>query len=203
MGTINLAVIGLGRMGRIYSNHILRHLGNARLAAVASTSPGARDKLPSVGAQVAVYTDFRDLLADPLLNCPQLAGVGDIDNAIVTLHFARGCLGLVEACRNARYGYDIRCEIRGSEDTLQIGYLRDTPVTALTRTGGCHDIVPWFEERFTPAYGAQIDHFIDCIQRDQPPAVGLADARTALQVSLAATRSQQQRRPVNVADISA
>jgi myo-inositol 2-dehydrogenase/D-chiro-inositol 1-dehydrogenase len=68
MGTINLAVIGLGCMGRIYSNHIFRHLGDVRLAAVASTTPGARAKLPKESGTVKLYPDFRDLLADRTLD---------------------------------------------------------------------------------------------------------------------------------------
>jgi predicted dehydrogenase len=136
-----------------------------------------------------------------LLTCPELAQVGDIDNAAMCLRFSRGGLGNVEACRNAQYGYDIRCEIRGTEGTLQVGYLRETPLLTLTRQGVCHDIVPWFQERFSSAYGAQIDHFIRCIQRDEPPIAGPADARAALQISLAAIRSQQEGRPIKVADV--
>ena len=38
---------------------------------------------------------------------PELATVGDIDNAIATLTFANGCLGVVDLTRNGFYGYDI------------------------------------------------------------------------------------------------
>jgi len=136
-----------------------------------------------------------------LFNCPELAQVSDIDNAIVSLRFARGGLGNAEACRNVQYGYDIRCEIRGTEGALQVGYLRDTPLLALTRQGVYHDVVPWFEERFSPAYGTQIDHFVQCIQRDEYPIVGFVDARVALKISLAATQSWQESRPINVVDV--
>jgi scyllo-inositol 2-dehydrogenase (NAD+) len=70
---------------------------------------------------------------------------------------------------------------------------------ALTPHGVTHDTVAWFEERFTPAYHKQLDHFIECIRLDKPPLVGAADARTALQISLAATRSHYEGQPVNVA----
>jgi predicted dehydrogenase len=135
-----------------------------------------------------------------VLTCPDLLQVGDIDTALINLRFRQGGLGSVDACRNSRYGYDIRCEIRGTEGTLQIGYLQQTPVLALSPQGVSHDIVPWFEERFTPAYQAQIDHFITCLQQDRSPGVGLADARIALQISLAATQSQREGRSIKVAE---
>lgn len=334
---INIGVIGLGRMGRIYSNHIARNVGDARLMAVASRTPEVAANVAQLGDGVKVYADYQDLLADlavdgvivatlththhdivisaakagkaifcekpvaltlaetdamlaavenagvlfqvgfmrrfdkgyaaakrqieagaigtpivahsisrdpkcpdaewadpvasgglildlaihdfdilrwlmndevervyaedGLLTCTELAQVGDIDNVVICLRFARGGIGNVEACRNAQYGYDIRCEIRGTEGTLQVGYLRETPVLTLTRQGSCHDIVPWFQERFSLAYGAQIDHFVQCIQRQESPAAGPADARAALQISLAAIQSQQEARPVTVADV--
>jgi predicted dehydrogenase len=61
-------------------------------------------------------------------------------------------------------------------------------------------VVPWFRERFTPAYGAQIDHFVECIQQDTPPLVGPVDARASLQISLAAVQSQREGRPIQVSE---
>jgi predicted dehydrogenase len=88
----------------------------------------------------------------------------------------------------------------GTEGALKIGYLQDTPVLTLTPQGVTHDTVAWFEERFTPAYHAQLDHFIECIQQEREPLAGASDARIALQISLAATLSQRQGLPVSVAE---
>ena len=336
MTTINLGVIGLGRMGRIFSKHLARHTDGGRLAAVSSRSPEVANQVAAQGYDVTIYSDYHDLVNDPtidgvviatlththhdivvaaaeagkpifcekpialtlaetdrmiaavekagvpfqvafmrrfdkgyaaakqrieageigdpvvalavsrdpqcpdpvwadpassggmivdlaihdidiarwlmaddvervytegaILNCPDLASVGDIDSAIISLRFARGGLGTIEACRDSAYGYDIRCEIRGTKGTLQIGYLQETPVVALSAGRSTTDIVPWFEQRFTPAYAAQLDHFIDCLQHDKIPSAGLDDARIALQISLAATMSHQEGRPVRVAE---
>lgn len=336
MATINIGVIGLGRIGRINSRHLLGYTQGARLAAVSTRRPVAAAEFFGQAANVKIYTDYHDLLADPTidgvlvvthththhdivmaaaeagkavfcekpialtlaetdsmlaaiekagvlfqvgfmrrfdkgfaaakrkieageigapivaqamsrdpncpdpdwaappnsggmildlaihdfdmlrwlmndevekvyaeggnLTCPALVEAGDIDTAIINLRFNRGGLGYVEAGRNCRYGYDIRCEIRGTEGTLQIGYLRDTPLLSLMPQGVTHDTVAWFEERFTPAYNAQLDHFIECIRQDKPPLTGAVDARLALQISLAATQSQREQRPINIAD---
>ncbi len=334
MATVNLGIIGLGRIGRINSRHLLGYTDGARLAAVSTSRPEAAIQLLGQANSVKIYTHYHDLLANPAidgvlvvthththhdivvaaaeagkaifcekpialtlaetdsmlaavekagvlfqvgfmrrfdkgfaaakgkieagdigtpivaqaisrdpncpepdwaapansggmildlaihdfdmlrwlmgdevqrvyaeggnLTCPELIQVDDIDTAIINLRFTNGGLGYVEAGRNCRYGYDIRCEIRGTEGTLKIGYLQDTPVLTLTPQGVTHDTVAWFEERFTPAYHAQIDHFIECIRQEKEPLAGANDARIALQISLAATLSQQQGQPVNV-----
>lgn len=336
MTSINLGVIGLGRMGRIFSRHLARHPDGGQLIAVSSRNREVATRVANQGHNIKIYHDYRELLANPavdgvviatlththhdivvaaaaagkaifcekpialtlaetdsmieaieqagvlfqvgfmrrfdkgyaaakrqieagvigqpivaqsvsrdpgcpeptwaapassgglivdlaihdidslrwlmadeveqvyaeggILTCPDLAPVGDIDTALINLRFAQGGLALVEAARNCGYGYDIRCEIRGTKGSLQIGYLQDTPVVALTSHGVTHDIVPWFEERFTPAYNAQLDHFITCLQQGKPPLVGAADARAALQITLAATQSQHEGRPVKVAE---
>lgn len=122
-------------------------------------------------------------------SCPELAAVGDMDTALMQLEFAGGALGHVESARNGRYGYDIYGEVRGTKGTLRIGYLQETPLLLLNEQGVHHDVVAWFEERFRPAYQAQLDHFIDCIRNDRSPSVGGRDARIALELALAANRS--------------
>ena len=45
---------------------------------------------------------------------PELKTVGDIDNAVVSLVFADGRLGVVDLSRNGIYGYDITTELLGT-----------------------------------------------------------------------------------------
>lgn len=133
---------------------------------------------------------------------PELAEVGDVDNAMIIAHFSKGGLGNFEASRNAVYGYDIQCEILGSNGGLRVGYLQETPVLTLTRDGVCHDVVPHFPQRFGRAYTRQIEHFVECLQTGSEPRVSYQDARAALQVSLAATISQRRQRPVMVGEVN-
>ena len=77
-----------------------------------------------------------------VLAYPELATVGDIDNAIATLVFDDGRLGVVDLTRNGFYGYDIVTELLGTEGTLRIGYLRETPVLMMTKNTVAHDTVP-------------------------------------------------------------
>ena len=137
-----------------------------------------------------------------LLVCDTLAAVGDIDNALVNLRFASGALGNVEVSRTAFYGYDIRTEVLGSEGAVSIGGYQHTPVLLLTPSGAQHDVVPYLHERFGAAYRAEIQHFVECVQRGLTPGVGGADALAAFEIGLAATRAQQTGQPVALADLA-
>ena len=129
---------------------------------------------------------------------PEMKSVGDIDNALVSLVFDSGALGTVQLSRNSVFGYDIRTEIWGTKGTLQIGYLRHTPVVVMTEAGITHDTLPHFMQRFEGAYLAQIQDFVDRVRAGQPPALSGRDAIAAMRISLAATRSQHEGRPVQV-----
>jgi inositol 2-dehydrogenase len=131
---------------------------------------------------------------------PELKAVGDIDNAIINLVFENGTLGVVELSRNAVFGYDIRAEIWGTKGSVQIGYFRQTPILVMTGQGITHDVVPHFMQRFERAYLAQIEDFVDNVLEGRAPRVTGADAVAALRVSLAATKSCQENRPVQVSE---
>ena len=129
---------------------------------------------------------------------PELNDVGDIDNAMINLKFANGAIGNIDVSRNAVYGYDVRTEVLGSEGGLLIGKLQQTAVLAMTRQGVTHDTAPYFMERFGEAYAAEVRGFVTCILEDHPPMVTGLDARRATEIGIAATRSLDEGRPVDL-----
>jgi scyllo-inositol 2-dehydrogenase (NAD+) len=134
---------------------------------------------------------------------PELATVGDIDNAIASLTFTSGKLGVVDLTRSGIYGYDISTEILGLEGTIRIGYLRETPITILTKENGvCHDTVPYFMERFRDAYTNQLQNFAQNVLQDRQPPITIDDGLEALRIGVAATRAQQTGATVPVKDIT-
>jgi len=132
---------------------------------------------------------------------PELNEVGDIDNALINLKFANGALGAIDLSRNAVYGYDIRTEVLGSEGSLLIGTLQQTPTLMLTRAGVTHDTVPYFMERFGEAYANEIRDFVTCLIEDRPPSVDAYDARKATAIGVAATLSLDEGRPVSLDEV--
>jgi scyllo-inositol 2-dehydrogenase (NAD+) len=137
-----------------------------------------------------------------LLAYPELGAVGDIDNAVISLEFESGRLGVVDLTRNGIYGYDITTELLGTRGTLRIGYLRETPLMVMTKGAVTHDTVPYFMERFGEAYTAQLENFALNVLRDQPPPITVDDGVEALRVAVAATRAQQSRERVELASVA-
>jgi predicted dehydrogenase len=136
-----------------------------------------------------------------VLAYPEINEVGDIDNAIVNLTFENGALGVIDLTRNGVYGYDIRTEVLGTQGTVKVGYLRETPIVMMTKDGVTHDTVPWFMERFGEAYVTQLQNFIEHLQKQKEPSIKCADGVAALRVAVAATRAFKENRPVAVSEI--
>lgn len=134
---------------------------------------------------------------------PEMISVGDIDNALVNMVFENGTLGAVQLSRNAVFGYDIRTEIWGSRGSIQIGYFQHTPILVMTQEGITHDVVPHFMQRFEGAYLTQIQDFVDKVSKGQAPSLNGLDAIASMRISLAATRSYNERRPVQITEIDA
>lgn len=128
----------------------------------------------------------------------KLAEFGDLDNAVVSLVFESGALGCVDFSRNARYGYDIRTEILGDEGALMIGGLQQTPLLTLTRNGVHHDVFPWYLERFSHAFRAELDAFVEAVQNGQSPTPSPVDGRKATEIGLAALESWRTGQPVHL-----
>src|SRR5262245_21148516 len=136
-----------------------------------------------------------------VLAYPELGAVGDKDNVIATMTFADGRLGVVDLTRNGIYGYDISTELLGTEGTIRIGYLRETPILTMTRNSIAHDTVPYFMERFERAYALQLEDFAENVLKGRPAPVTIADGVEALRVAIAATRACETGQPVEVSSI--
>ena len=150
---------------------------------------GDVEKVSAIGATIAY---------------PELKTVGDIDNAIASLTFTSGKLGVVDLTRSGIYGYDISTEILGLEGTIRIGYLRETPIMVMTKAHGVsHDTVPYFMERFRDAYTNQLQNFAQNVLQGKPAPITIDDGMEALRVGVAATRARESGVSVTVADITA
>jgi myo-inositol 2-dehydrogenase/D-chiro-inositol 1-dehydrogenase len=133
---------------------------------------------------------------------PELADLGDIDTAVVTLVHESGALTVIDNSRQAVYGYDQRVEAFGSLGMAA----SENPLahTGLVRTvdGTRTATLPYFFlERYVPSYLGQWDAFVTAVRHDLPAPVGGADGRAPLVIGLAAKRSLDEGRPVRVDEI--
>ena len=138
-----------------------------------------------------------------LLAYPELGAVGDIDNAVISLIFESGRLGVVDVTRNGIYGYDIMAELLGTKGTLRVGYLRETPLMVMTKGQVAHDTVPYFMERFGEAYATQLENFARNVLDGREPPITVGDGVEALRVAIAATQAQKAGQRVALAEIAA
>ncbi|SFJ88247.1 inositol 2-dehydrogenase [Thermoflavimicrobium dichotomicum] len=131
---------------------------------------------------------------------PFMKECGDADQALAYLTFDSGAAGDVEGSRNAMYGYDIFTEVVGTEGSIRIGSLRHHDVQLLTDKGSVHDIVPHFPVRFKESYLLEMNHFIDCLRKEEKPSVTEIDGKKALEISMAAKISWKTGQRVHVGE---
>ena len=117
---------------------------------------------------------------------------GEPDIAVISVRFANGVLGHIDAVRGVQYGYDVRTEIIGTEATLMGGYHRDTPVTEFRADGVRHDHVFWFPQRFGQAYRDELRAWVENMAAGRPVSPNGDDGRQALVLALAAEESVRQ-----------
>ena len=121
---------------------------------------------------------------------PAIGAAGDVDTAIITLHFADGRLAVIKNSRRAVYGYDQRIELLGATGLLSAGNVLENTVAKIT-TDGAISAKPeyFFLERYMRSYEAEWNAFVKAVQTQTALPVTLDDGVNALAVAEAATLS--------------
>jgi myo-inositol 2-dehydrogenase / D-chiro-inositol 1-dehydrogenase len=133
---------------------------------------------------------------------PAIGQAGDIDTALITLHFANGVLGAIDNSRKAVYGYDQRVEVFGSDGCVTAD--NNYPNSAVISDARyVHRDLPlnFFMERYTESYVAEMKAFVDCVVNDTPPPVTGLDGRIPVVMGYAAKKSYAEGRPIKLAEI--
>jgi myo-inositol 2-dehydrogenase/D-chiro-inositol 1-dehydrogenase len=134
---------------------------------------------------------------------PAIGQAGDVDTAVITLHFAGGALGVIDNSRQAVYGYDQRVEVFGSGGVVSAdnAYPNTATVSDATRV---HRDLPlnFFMERYTESYVNEMRAFVRCVVDDTPPPVTGLDGRIPVVMGYAAKRSLAEGRPVKLGEVS-
>ena len=133
---------------------------------------------------------------------PELAEIGDVDTAVVTLWHENECITVIDNSRRATYGYDQRIEVLGADAMAA----SENPLvnTALTRDadGTRLATLPYFFiERYTASYVRQWQAFVAAYKAGESPPTSGHDGRAALVLGLAAKRSLLERRPVRLTEV--
>jgi predicted dehydrogenase len=132
------------------------------------------------------------------LSSDELAAAGEIDNAVVTLRFAGGAIGVIDNSRVAGYGYECSTEVMGSRATVRIANHRRVHTEWLTPGAASVDFVTNFVERYPEAYARELQGFAEAIARDREPEATGEDGLAAFVLAAACERSFQEGRPVRL-----
>jgi len=139
--------------------------------------------------------------ADALVE-PEWRDRGLMDTAVVVVRFDNGAVGTAEACFEASYGYDVRGEVFGSGGMATMGDGRRTGMVFSAAPGQLAETVRGDQELLSAAYVAELAAFVDAVRHGKPAPVGGEDARSALEIALAAAQSVETGRPVLIEELA-
>lgn len=125
-----------------------------------------------------------------------VARLGDVDQAVVTLRSNDGALATIVNSRTCPFGYDQRLEAFGSEGMLSADNLTATAVRTATRhcTDARSTVLDFFLERYEQAYRNEMRAFIDAVVAGEAASPSVRDGWEALLLAAAAKVSLDEHR---------
>ncbi|KUN59094.1 inositol 2-dehydrogenase [Streptomyces canus] len=173
------AALGEGRCGRPRVVHCVSR--------GVTSAPGAVSEFSVTGSSIHEFDVVPWLLDSPVTAVSWHAPEGESapglrDPQVMLLHTADGTLTTLETFLNARYGYEVRCEIAGERGALR---LADPAlvVSSLERNRSTGYPADW-RPRFAEAYRLELQAWIDAVVAGRPSP--LASARAGLTASAVA-----------------
>lgn len=128
---------------------------------------------------------------------PAIGEAGDVDTAVVILHYADGRIATIRNSRRAVFGYDQRLELLGSDGMLSVSNQLETTVSKST-TAGVSSAKPqlFFLERYMRAYETEWAAFLDALTNGTAMPATVQDGVNALALAEAANLSLKAGRTV-------
>jgi myo-inositol 2-dehydrogenase / D-chiro-inositol 1-dehydrogenase len=124
------------------------------------------------------------------------AAEGVRDPQLIIFESEGGVLVDVEAFVNARYGYDVRCEVVGEAGTLE---LAAPPAVSTRGPGGVVTRIPsGYQERFASAYQHELQSWVNASALGEPAGPSAWDGYAAAAVCEAAVESLHAGGPADV-----
>jgi myo-inositol 2-dehydrogenase/D-chiro-inositol 1-dehydrogenase len=134
---------------------------------------------------------------------PEIGKAGDLDTAVITLHFRGGAIGTIENSRQAVYGYDQRIEVFGSQGAIASGNRFANEAVVSSSTGIRREPpLNFFMDRYIASFAAELTAFVDAVINGKATPVNGNDGRIAAAMAVAARKSYDERRPVKVSEVS-
>ena len=148
---------------------------------------------------VEVFASAGRLIDPALMN-----ELNDHDSAMIVMRTASGKFCHINNARCAVYGYDQRVELLGLEGMLLSDNRKPHEMRRYSgsRVEAAEPYQFFFIERYTEAFMAEIDAFVDAISEGRALSPGFEDGRRALILAEAAYRSLSEGRMVRVSEVA-
>jgi myo-inositol 2-dehydrogenase / D-chiro-inositol 1-dehydrogenase len=121
------------------------------------------------------------------------------DNAIIIIEFENDAIALIEESWARLGGMDDRAEIYGSKGVTFADLLHGSALETYSEVGYGYAVEKapttkgWtftmYEEIWNYGFPQEMQHFVNCVQNDSPPAVTGQDGRAVLEIMMAAYAS--------------
>lgn len=133
---------------------------------------------------------------------PEIGKAGDLDTVLLVLQFKNGVIGTIDNSRKAVYGYDQRVEILGSQGAISTGNCYPNQAILSTASAVQRDLpLNFFMERYTESFVSELQAFVNAVREDKQVPVNGMDGRIAVLMGLAARKSYDERRPVQLEEV--
>jgi myo-inositol 2-dehydrogenase/D-chiro-inositol 1-dehydrogenase len=217
--TANVSLISLGFMRRFDPGYLEMKQALARgaigppllthcISRGVSSAPGATNESSVTGSAIHEFDVLPWLLDSPITevswHAPRPSGAADgfQDPQLILLRTADGVLSTVEVFLNARYGYDVRCEVVGETGALAL----TEPTKMITDSGRARSVgyaADW-RPRFADAYRIELQAWIDAVGAGiRSPLASAHDGLVANAVAEAVIASMRSGGAVVAVDVPA
>jgi myo-inositol 2-dehydrogenase/D-chiro-inositol 1-dehydrogenase len=133
---------------------------------------------------------------------PEIGKAGDLDTVVIVLRFKNGVIGTIDNSRKAVYGYDQRVEILGSKGAIATENCYPNQAILSTSTAIQRDLpLNFFMDRYTESFVSELRAFVQAVLQNKPVPVDGTDGRIAVVMGLAARKSYDERRPVQLDEV--
>ena len=123
---------------------------------------------------------------------------GNYDTIVVSFSLSSEAIGHVDSCAHTLYGYDTRVEVIGTEADALTSIGSKSECHIVDRDGMTNDYSDSYFQRFDQAYRDEVADFVDCVLNHKTPRSGVEDGRAAVQIAVAAVRSEKESVPVSL-----
>jgi predicted dehydrogenase len=198
-----------GRLGELRRVHLLTGDQEPPPAAYIATSGGIFRDCHIHDFDILRWTTGREVAevyaTGVNRGAPYFAEGGDVDESAGVLTMDDGTLVTLQGSRYNGAGHDIRMELAGTHGTWIVGFTDRTPAVLAEKSSIVISGTPWpnFWERFTPAYVAEINAFVEVARGDRESPCTVEDAVEAFYIAEAATRSRLEHRIVRLDEVRA